>query len=94
MHEVYTGYVVGINELYIVDYDVTQVYFRELSRDDILWYLSKKEYICAAGGYRIQGYGKLLVDRIVGDYFNVVGLPIREFIGSLKKLGIEYIEVL
>ncbi len=90
MHKVYTGFVVGYENNYIKDYECTKVYFRRLTDDEIYWYLSKNEYIGAAGAYRIQGYGKLLVEKIEGDYFNVVGLPLVKFFAALYQLGIDY----
>ena len=90
MHKVYTGFVVGYKDKYIQDYECTNVYFRKLTNDEINWYLSKNEYIGAAGAYRIQGYGKLLVEKVEGDYFNVVGLPVTKFFATLYQLGIDY----
>jgi len=90
IHKVYTGFVVGHRNKYIRDYECTNVYFRRLTDEEIYWYLSKNEYRGAAGAYRIQGYGKLLVEKVEGDYFNVVGLPLTKFFAALTKLGIDY----
>lgn len=54
----------------------TEVTFRSLSDADITAYISTDEPYDKAGGYGIQGKGALLVDKISGDYFNVVGLPV------------------
>ena len=89
-HDVYTGFTVGDDNNYIFDYDVSTVYFSDLSESDIEWYLSKREYIGAAGGYRIQGFGKVLIRYIVGDFYNIVGLPIHRFFKALSKLGWEF----
>jgi septum formation protein len=54
---------------------ITKVKFRPLSDRLIDWYLSTGEWRDRAGAYAIQGRGAALVERIEGDYFNVVGLP-------------------
>ena len=53
----------------------TLVTFRALTPRDLAWYLGFGEWEGRAGGYAIQGHGAALVDRVEGDYFNVVGLP-------------------
>jgi len=65
----------------------TEVVFRELSDDEIEWYLDTGEYADKAGGYGIQGKGALLVEKIRGDYFNVVGLPLCRLYLMLRALG-------
>jgi septum formation protein len=54
----------------------TQVTFRTLSPELIEWYLGTGEWAERAGAYAIQGHGAALVERIDGDYWNVVGLPV------------------
>lgn len=77
-HKVYTGVsMVSLkNRKFINDYESTDVYIKNLSNDMILNYIEKGECLDKAGSYAIQGYGALIVERINGDYFNVVGLPI------------------
>lgn len=65
--------------------EVTDVTFRELSDDEIENYISTDEPYDKAGGYGIQGRGALLIRRIGGDYFNVVGLPVSRLNIELKK---------
>lgn len=60
----------------IVDYEVTKVKMREFSEPEIRRYIKTTEPMDKAGSYGIQGYGSLLVEKINGDYFNVVGLPV------------------
>ena len=54
----------------------TTVTFRTLDEDLIAWYVTSEEWRERAGGYAIQGRGAALVERIEGDYTNVVGLPV------------------
>lgn len=60
----------------IVDYDITYVKFKYLSEDRIRNYINTNEYADKAGSYGIQGLGGILVEKIDGCYFNVVGLPL------------------
>ena len=60
---------------------VTDVTFRPLDDAEIEWYLASREWEGRAGGYAIQGRGGALVERIDGDYLNVVGLPVATLIG-------------
>jgi septum formation protein len=56
--------------------EITHVTFRELDSATIDWYLTTREWDGRAGGYAIQGRGAVLINRIEGDYLNVVGLPV------------------
>jgi septum formation protein len=58
-----------------VAHDVTHVVFRALTPRDVALYVGSAEWEGRAGGYAIQGRGAALVERIEGDYLNVVGLP-------------------
>ncbi len=60
----------------IIDYESTMVKFRTLDKRQILKYIDTSEPMDKAGGYGIQGYGKILVEKIYGSYTNVVGLPL------------------
>ena len=77
-HEVITGICVLrlSDNKKIVDYEVTKVKMREFSESEIRRYIKTTEPMDKAGSYGIQGYGSLLVEKINGDYFNVVGLPV------------------
>ncbi|WP_455140211.1 Maf family protein [Candidatus Hodarchaeum mangrovi] len=55
---------------------VTEVKFRDLSQNEINFYLNNEKWNLRAGGYAIQDLGAILIEEIRGDYYNVVGLPI------------------
>ena len=59
---------------------VTSVSFRTLEQPELDWYLASGEWRERAGGYAIQGRGAALVERIEGDYTNVVGLPVAQLV--------------
>ena len=66
----------------------SKVFFKRLSRDEIESYVRSGEPLDKAGAYGIQGLGALLVRRIDGDFFNVMGLPLYALASSLKKFGL------
>jgi len=65
----------------------TRVHVRELSRDEMKWYIRTGEPFDKAGGYAIQGYGGIFISGIEGSYTNVVGLPTTELVLMLRDLG-------
>jgi septum formation protein len=65
--------------------EVTRVTFRPLNARDIAHYLAAEEWRERAGAYAIQGLGASLVERIEGDYLNVVGLPATTLVALLSK---------
>ena len=87
-HEVITGITVCMKEKFITHAEHTRVKFRELSDSEIHAYVSTGECDDKAGAYAVQGYGSLLVERIEGDYFNVVGLPLCRLGMMLSMFGI------
>lgn len=86
-HQVYTGFcVIRSQDGYSVcGSDCTQVTFAELSDEEISEYIHTGETGDKAGAYAIQGRGAMLVEKISGDYFNVVGLPVRKLVKLMKK---------
>ena len=66
----------------------TDVTFYPLSDHEIERYLDTGEPFDKAGSYGIQGYGGLLVERIAGDYNNVVGLPVARLMRELREMGL------
>lgn len=91
-HLVLTGVTVtsgGRSETCCVE---TEVHFRHLSETEISAYIATKEPMDKAGAYGIQGFGGLFVEKLVGDYFNVVGLPICKTGELLRSFGIPILE--
>lgn len=68
----------------------TRVTFRSFDRAECEAYVATGEPLDKAGAYGIQGFGAALVDRIEGDYFNVMGLPVPTFLGLLNEAGYRY----
>ncbi|MDP6511381.1 MAG: Maf family protein [Dehalococcoidia bacterium] len=66
----------------------TKVYIRQLTSNEIDAYVRSKEPLDKAGAYAIQGLGSVIVEKIEGDYFNVVGLPLSALAEGLKEFGI------
>ena len=90
-HKVYTGLALVDNRtekvVEICAHEKTEVTFRRLSKREIEWYVSTGEIFGKAGGYAIQGRGSLLISKISGCYFNVVGLPLTRLTKLLANLG-------
>jgi septum formation protein len=79
-HEVLTGVALVVPEdrsRTLVDCERTRGRFSEMSATEMAWYLSTGEATGKAGAYGIQGKAGLFIEEIQGDYFNIVGLPIR-----------------
>ena len=66
----------------------SKVFFKRLSADEIEAYIRSGEPLDKAGAYGIQGLGAVLIKRIEGDFFNVMGLPLNALAESLKKFGV------
>jgi septum formation protein len=71
-------------------YDVTTVWFRELSSELISAYVATGEPLDKAGSYGVQGVGAVLVERVDGDFFSVMGLPLRLVVDLLDAAGRPY----
>lgn len=77
-HEVLTGVaLVRVGGETRVDHETTRVRFAEMSESEIDWYVASGEPAGKAGAYGIQGKAALFIEEIEGDYFNIMGLPIR-----------------
>lgn len=66
----------------------TKVWFKKLAPEEIESYVKSGEPLDKAGGYAIQGLGAVLVKKIEGDFFNVMGLPLSMLVASLKEFGV------
>jgi septum formation protein len=90
-HRVITGFTVfdGVTGKSISRAVTTLVYFRQLDRGEINDYIKTGEPMDKAGSYAIQGLGALLVERIDGDYYNVIGLPLSALAVELRKFGVK-----
>lgn len=90
-HTVYTGIcVIKTQSLEkLVDFESTIVKIKDLSDEEIENYIKSGEPMDKAGGYAIQGLGSLIVERLNGCYFNVVGLPVYKLSCMLKKFGLD-----
>jgi len=86
-HKVYTGIAVFRGERKLTDAVSTKVFFRVLSESEINAYVASGEPLDKAGAYGIQGLGAFLVERIDGDYSNVVGLPLCRLGQMLSEVG-------
>lgn len=94
-HEVITG-VVFLNlekGITITFAETTEVYFKTLEKSEIDWYVKTGEPMDKAGSYGIQGKGSIFIEKIVGDFFNVMGFPISKFYDKLKELEIDIEEL-
>ena len=86
-HSVYTGFcVMRLSDAFTVCKNVrTNVVFKNLTDEKIDRYIGTGEPMDKAGAYGIQGMGAMLVEKIDGDYFNVVGLPVGELADTLES---------
>ncbi|MCF2624667.1 septum formation inhibitor Maf [Fusobacterium perfoetens] len=90
-HEVITAFsFVNLTEKILYsDCEVTKVYFKTLTDDEINWYIDTKEPMDKAGAYGIQGKGAFFVEKIEGDFFSVMGFPLGKFIRFLSSAGFD-----
>ena len=84
-HEVVTGVCITYGEKTENFASVSKVKFYELTDEEIEAYVATNEPMDKAGAYGIQGRGCTLVEKIEGDYFNIVGLPVAELNRKLKN---------
>src|SRR6185295_11403196 len=90
-HEVLTGVALvreGAEARVAVAHERTAVRFAPLTETEIEWYVVSREPLDKAGAYAIQGRAALFIEEIRGDYWNVVGLPVRlvyQLLGQLES---------
>ena len=89
-HQVVTSVVLVVGDAIHQATDVTNVAFRRMDEAFLQAYVATGEPMDKAGAYGIQGYGAALVEKIEGDFFSVMGLPIRLVLDLLKQAGHPY----
>lgn len=93
-HSVYSGLCLIIDGIELCDFARTDVKFSEISVRDIERYVSSGEPMGKAGSYAIQGLAAAFVEKIDGDYYNVVGFPLSLFIKMLRyDLGVSIFDL-
>jgi septum formation protein len=88
-HQVYTGIAVMRKsaEVNLSEVVASEVIFKDLSQEEIDWYVMTDEPYDKAGGYALQGRGAFFIKEIHGSYTNVIGLPLCEAVNLLKLAG-------
>lgn len=89
-HDVYTAVCVTIDGREAAGVEDTGVWVRPLSDTELDAYIATREPMDKAGAYGIQGYGATIVERVDGDFFTVVGLPLVRLTRLLAEIGIAY----
>lgn len=87
-HTVCTGVTVRQGERRLTEAESTAVYFRPASESELRAYIRTGEPMDKAGAYGVQGKGALLVERLDGDFFNVMGLPVLRLSRMLERFGV------
>ena len=87
-HTVFTGFTIACKQTGAAKTGVVQsaVYFKEISPDEMDWYVNSREPYDKAGGYAAQGMGASFIQAIRGSYTNVIGLPLCEVMEALKSM--------
>ena len=88
-HQVMTGYTVLRGETAVTHTEITDLHFRELTDAEIGGYIRSGEPMDKAGAYGIQGGAALFCEKISGDYYNVVGLPVCALGQTLREIAPE-----
>lgn len=87
-HTVCTGVSVCRGDRRLTETESTGVFFRSATEAELRRYISTGEPMDKAGAYGVQGRGALLVERLEGDFFNVMGLPVLRLARMLEKFGV------
>jgi len=87
-HTVCTGVTVQQGPRRLTESESTDVFFRPATEDQLRRYIETGEPMDKAGAYGVQGRGALLVERLEGDFFNVMGLPVLRLSRMLEKFGV------
>lgn len=89
-HQVCTGVALCRGDALVTEAETTAVTFRPLSEREIRRYVATGECLDKAGAYGVQGLGALLVERLDGDFFNVMGLPVLRLSRMLERFGVHF----
>ena len=89
-HVVYTGVAIATADRTESTVEATRVWFRPLDPVECQEYVATGEPMDKAGAYGIQGFGAAIVERIEGDYFNVMGLPLVRLLELFRRFGWRY----
>ncbi|HEX9564181.1 MAG TPA: Maf family protein [Gemmatimonadaceae bacterium] len=89
-HTVHTAVAVARDGLLESGIESVEVTFRALTDDQIAKYIATGEPMDKAGAYGIQGFGAVIVERIHGDYFAVMGLPLGRLVALMARVGATY----
>jgi septum formation protein len=90
VHTVFTAVAVARDDRIASGVEEVEVTFRPLDANEIRHYVATREPMDKAGAYGIQGYGATIVERIDGDYFAVMGLPLGRLVRVMREVGVEY----
>lgn len=91
-HTVCTGVTVQQGDRSITESESTEVYFRPATEAELRGYIATGEPMDKAGAYGVQGKGALLVERLNGDFFNVMGLPVLRLSRMLQQFGVSFFD--
>ena len=91
-HQVMTGMTVLRDDKHLTWTEITDIHFRDLSDREIDAYIRSGEPMDKAGSYGIQGGAALFADKMVGDYYNVMGLPVCRLGQLLREIAPELME--
>ena len=89
-HTVCTGVTVRRGDEILTESESTDVYFRPAAEAELRGYIRTGEPMDKAGAYGVQGLGALLVERLDGDFFNVMGLPVLRLSRMLERFGVRF----
>ena len=87
-HTVCTGVTVRQGDRSLTESETTEVYFRPAAEAELRAYIATGEPMDKAGSYGVQGKGALLVEKLNGDFFNVMGLPVLRLSRMLAQFGV------
>ncbi len=91
-HQVMTGVTVMRDGRYLTHTEITDIHFRPLCDSEIARYVATGEPMDKAGAYGIQGGAALFAEKMAGDYYNVMGLPVCRLWQMLRKIAPEIME--